>query len=185
MLEFINEASKILSNAEIIKATVKKASTPIEVGGEKINLDTEGVEILVPKWASDKLVKNGLIELKYVEELGIKELRKALWKESRETNLTKMDPQFYMKARATIKRIMEDIKRNPTPEKIQEERKYRDTFMDIVNCRMQKVLQLAITESIPQTISENMTIEERILLKEIKKMLTMWKDQVTKIGDET
>ncbi|MCC6017480.1 MAG: DNA replication complex GINS family protein [Candidatus Verstraetearchaeota archaeon] len=185
MLEFINEASKIISDTELIKATVKRTSTPMELGGMKINLDAEGMEILIPKWASDKMMKDGLIEVKYIEELGIKDLRKTLWKESRETNLTKIDPQFYMKARATIKRLMDDIKRDPTPEKIQEERKYRDAFMDIVNCRMQKVLQLAITESIPQTISENMTIEERILLKEIKRMLTTWKDQVTRIGDET
>lgn len=182
MLEFIDKISNLISETELIKVIVKSVRQPIEIGGDRINFDAEGVEIQIPRWASEKMLKMGLIELKTAEEIGIKDIRKILWKESRETSLSKIDPQFYVKVKQKIMKMKEDIKREPTPEKIQEQRNYENAFIDILNCRMQKILQLALTESIPQTIIENMTIEERLLLKEVKNMLSTWKDKI--IGEK-
>ncbi|MEM3541893.1 MAG: hypothetical protein QXZ54_02075 [Candidatus Methanomethylicia archaeon] len=183
MLEIVDKISNLISEVESIKAIVKNVRQPIEVGGNKIILEPEGAEIQIPKWASEKMLKMGLIELKTTEELGIKDIRKILWKESRETSLAKIDPQFYAKVRQKIQKMREELKKEPTPEKIQEQRNYESTFIDIVNCRIQKILQLAITEAIPQTIMENMTMEEKMLLREIRYVLSTWKNKLISIGE--
>lgn len=183
MLEIVDKISNLTSEIEPIKVIVKNVRQPIEIGGSKIILEPEGVEIQIPKWASEKMLKMGLIELKITEEIGIKDIRKILWKESRETSLAKIDPQFYAKVRQKIQKMKEELRREPTPEKVQEKRNYENTFIDIVNCRIQKILQLAITEAIPQAIMENMTIEEKMLLKEIRYVLSTWKNKLINVGE--
>ncbi|MCS7097025.1 MAG: DNA replication complex GINS family protein [Candidatus Methanomethylicia archaeon] len=176
-IEFLNKVSKLMFEIDVVKASVKRATLPIEIGKYKVDLDVEGTEIEIPRWASDKLVNKGIIELK-IEELSLKDIRKILWKESRESNLTKIDPQFYVKAKQKIQKIINEIQKEPTPEKIQEKRGYESTFMDIINCRIQKILQLAMVETVPPNILENMTIEEKMLLTEIKQVILTWKEQL-------
>ncbi|MEM2136399.1 MAG: hypothetical protein QXI93_00375 [Candidatus Methanomethylicia archaeon] len=184
MLKILSKISQLMSEIDFVKATVKKVKPPIEVGGIKIGLDSEGMEIQIPRWLSNKMLEQGVIEVKGVEDISVKDLRKILWKESRETSLTKMDPQFYAKAKRIMQKINEEIKKSPTPEKLQDKKRYEDTLTDIINCRMQKIIQLALTESIPPTIMENITVEERILLKEIKWILLTWREQMTSWDEE-
>ena len=184
MFEYLHKISQIKSDTSLIKAVVKEAHKPIEIAGTKIELEQEGMEIQLPKWAALKLSQLGLIEIKTTDEISLRDLLRILWRESREINLTKIDPQFYIKIKNTLRRLNKQTRENPQPENIQQTRRYKDTTTDIINCRMQKIIQAAISESLPPTITENMTLEEETLLKKISEAINQWKDQLLKTEEE-
>ena len=92
--------------------------------------------------------------------------------------------EFYIKIKNTLRRLNKQTRENPQPENIQQTRRYKDTTTDIINCRMQKIIQAAISESLPPTITENMTLEEETLLKKISEAINQWKDQLLKTEEE-
>ncbi|RLE51757.1 MAG: hypothetical protein DRJ26_05435, partial [Candidatus Methanomethylicota archaeon] len=103
---------------------------------------------------------------------------RILWRESREINLTEIDPNFYPKLQDRLKRLREEANKNPLPELIQDLRRFEVTARDIINCRVQKIVQAAICESLPPNILEAMTVEERALLHEISQTVERWKRQM-------
>ncbi|HDO21028.1 MAG: DNA replication complex GINS family protein [archaeon GB-1845-036] len=183
MFKHVVKASEIVSDTDLVKAVIKKAYSPIRIGDAKIDLNAEGLEIQLPRWAARRLFQLGLIEIKSIDEIGLRELLRMLWRESREINLTSIDPHFYPKIKRTLRKIREEIKENLQPETIQKLKRFENTVMDIINCRIQKIVQAALSEAIPQILMENMTIEEKALLGEIKQIIKKWKEYMLK-GEE-
>ncbi len=178
MFKHIIDASKLIYDTSQVKVVVKEPKAQVEIGGMKVDLSIKGVELQVPRWAAEKLVELGVVEAKLADELSLKDLHGILWRESREINLTEIDPNFYHKLRKQLKKLRSESIKNPTPELLDTLRKFESTARDIVSCRIQKIVQAALSESLPPEVLEVMTIEERALLAEISELIEEWKRNV-------
>ncbi|MCS7364588.1 MAG: DNA replication complex GINS family protein [archaeon GB-1867-035] len=183
MFKQIIKASHINYDTSPIRAVVKEARPSIEVAGNRIDLSSIGFEIQIPRWIALKLMELGVVDLKVTEELSLRELLRVMWKESREINLTVIDPHFYPKLRAYLKRLRERCKKEPLPELIQELHKVETTARDIISCRLQKIIQAALSEALPPNVLEAMTIEEKNLLIEVSQIVEKWKRQILALGE--
>ncbi|MCS7386319.1 MAG: hypothetical protein DRJ18_01840 [Candidatus Methanomethylicota archaeon] len=184
MFNQVVKASKVNYNTSLIKVTVRNARPPIEIGGARIDLGAEGMEIQLPRWVALKLAELGIVEIKSTDEISLRDLLRILWRETREINLTEIDPNFYPKLQNRLKKLREEANKSPLPELIQDLRRFEVTAQDIINCRVQKIVQAAICESLPINVLEAMTIEEKALLREISRLVERWKRQMLALEEE-
>lgn len=184
MFKQIIKASHISYDTSLVRAVIKEASPSVEVAGNRIDLSSVGFEIQIPRWIAQKLMELGIVDLKVSEELTLRELLRVMWKESREINLTVIDPHFYPKLRAYLKKLRERCKEKPLPELIQELHKVETTARDIISCRLQKIIQAALSEALPPNVLEAMTIEEKSLLMEVSQLVEKWKKQILALGED-
>ncbi len=181
MFKHIIDASRIIYDTSPVKVIVKKAVSPIEIGGMKLDLDVEGIEIQIPRWAAIKLAELGIVEAKLADEISLKDLLGVLWKESREINLTEIDPNFYYKLKRKLRNLREESMRNPAPEILDKLRRFENAARDVISCRIQKIVQAALSESLPQEFLEVMTFEERALLNEISRLINEWRRHILEV----
>ncbi|RLE52605.1 MAG: hypothetical protein DRJ26_04475, partial [Candidatus Methanomethylicota archaeon] len=74
MFNQIVRASKVKYYNSLIKVTVRDARPSIEVGGSRIDLGTEGMEVQLPRWIALKLAELGVVEVKSADELALRDL---------------------------------------------------------------------------------------------------------------
>lgn len=184
MFKQIIRASHINYDTSLVRAVVREAKPSIEVAGSRIDLSSIGFEVQIPRWIALKLRKLGVVDLKVTDELSLRELLRIMWKESREINLTIIDPYFYPKLRLYFKKLRERCRREPLPELIQELHKAETTARDIISCRLQKIIQAALSEALPPNVLEATTVEEKSLLLEVSQIVEKWKKQILALEDE-
>ncbi|RLE49431.1 MAG: hypothetical protein DRJ21_02395, partial [Candidatus Methanomethylicota archaeon] len=80
-----------------------------------------------------------------------------------------------------LRNLREESMRNPAPEILDKLRRFENAARDVISCRIQKIVQAALSESLPQEFLEVMTFEERALLNEISRLINEWRRHILEV----
>ncbi len=150
------------------------------VGGSQIGPFEEGREAKVPLWVAEVLAENGAAQLKDSDAKIIRsgELYKLSWKEERNEVLSQLPTHFYPKVRALLRSLDEGIKQNPTHTLLSEQRQSQMKAQDMINCRLQKILRLAMERSPTKALIDLLSQEERALYAVLRSEIEGWRQKI-------
>jgi hypothetical protein len=155
-----------------VKVRVLKSLAPIEVAGEVIGPFEEGKEVMIKRWISNILVEDGIVEPKL--EMSLDALIEAHWKETEIQSgrtMSFLSPHFYAKLREYLKRLKKAGKG-------EEFNRAFKLAMDLLNCRMRKIVALAATPSPPSSMIGGLSLEERTLYEDLRSIIEKFKSEL-------
>lgn len=146
-----------------------------------------GVKTEVPYRVLGELLKEGAVRIDEDSLIGLQDLGKVMWMESKTQDLTKLEEGFYLKAMLYFK----GLRRRVLEGDEEAERKYRKAkivFEDIVRLRLTKISQLAVANPVPsRDLMSRMTREEKVFYARLCSLVGTWerglKDFV-EVGEE-
>lgn len=173
---------KIFLNA----ARTEAYTMPVKVKGlEDTTVNAYGlyelkknVETEVPRWMAYVLAKKQKAELLDEEKIGIEELARLGFLETRTaktpSSIHKLPLDFYVKIKNRFEILREMLKNNPSPNLIEEYRNMEMFVRDIIRSRLRKILTLTLTIEEPKEIIERLTPEERTLYRLLRNIIKIW-----------
>ncbi|HDI46780.1 MAG TPA: DNA replication complex GINS family protein [Candidatus Methanomethylia archaeon] len=148
------------------------------ISGEELGPFEAGQEAELPLWAAQVLEKEGYVEVKKTPELTLQELSKAVWKEERSDTLFPIPLDFYARLRRYLQALKRKVRESPSPDILHELRMAETKAQDLVSCRIQKVIRLALEKEAHPKIVESMAFEERILFNEVHQLVEAWRNTI-------
>lgn len=173
--DFENSSVLIIANRNCSK---------IELPGLTVGPFEEGNEYEIKYWIARLLVNSGIARLRKEERLKANKLYKIQWKEKvqRGRRVSNLQEEFYPQLRRYLHELREETAKKP--EKTSEYQKVRQVTKDILNSRLKKIVSLASAPAPTHQILENLTTEERFLYEEIHKLISEWRTEILKNGEE-
>ncbi|MHC1601584.1 MAG: hypothetical protein ACXQTB_04495 [Candidatus Nezhaarchaeales archaeon] len=166
-----------LYDVEKVKVKVLKNVPEIKVGDEVLGPLIQDQELEVERWIARILREEGYVEIIDEKAVDLTMLSKIAWKESRTPQLTPLEPAFYVKVKNYLKSLNERAKSNP--EILSEKKMAEVKLTDIVNCRIQKIVYMALTGAQPpREVLENLTPEEKMLFDELSSTISRWRQSI-------
>jgi hypothetical protein len=166
-----------LYDVEKVKVKVLKKIPEIRVGEEVLGPLTQDQEVEVERWIAKVLKERGYVEVVDEKGVDLAIISKIAWRESRTPQPTPLEPTFYVKARNYIKSLAEKAKTNP--EVLNERRLAEVRLVDVINCRIQKIVNMALTGAQPpREILDCLTPEERMLFNELCGLISRWRRSI-------
>ncbi len=149
-------------------------------GGNQFGPYEEGREAKLPLWVAEVLDENGVAKLKDEDAKIIRsgELYKLSWKEERNETLSQLPPHFYPKVRALLRSIDDGIRQTPTSTLLIEQRQSQMKAKDMINCRLQKILRLAMERSPTKSLIDLLSPEERGLYTVLRSEIEGWRQRI-------
>lgn len=175
---------QFLYEEEPVEVVFQKPLPQLRIGGEDLGSPVEGAELKVPLWAARILEEDGYVKIKSKEDLQLKpnDIIKLSWKEERSESLSKLPPNFYPKLRDLLRLLNENIKKNPTHTALNEQRQVSIKALDLLNCRLQKILRLSF-ERVPAKPSIDMLEpEELALFNSLRSEIEEWRQRILSEG---
>jgi hypothetical protein len=166
-----------LYDVEKVKVKVLKKVPEIRINEEVLGPFPQDQEVEIERWIAKILKEEGYVEI--VDERGIDltAISRIAWKESRTPQLVLLEPTFYVKARSYLKSLAEKAKANP--EALNEKKLAEVRLIDIINCRVQKIVNMALTGAQPpREVLDCLTPEERMLFNELCGLISRWRRRV-------
>ncbi|MEM3882906.1 MAG: hypothetical protein QXO23_05935 [Candidatus Methanomethyliaceae archaeon] len=167
-----------------VEVVFQKPLPQLKIGGEDMGSPVEGSELKIPLWAAKALEEEGYVKIKTKEELQLKsnDVIKLSWKEERSESLSKLPPNFYPRLRELLRSLNDNIKKNPTPAALNEQRQVSIKAIDLLNCRLQKILRLSF-ERVPSKPSiEMLEPEELALFNTLRSEIEEWRQRILSEG---
>ncbi|MCS7140405.1 MAG: hypothetical protein N3F04_04855 [Candidatus Nezhaarchaeota archaeon] len=162
---------------EKVKVRVLKSIPEIKVGGGVIGPLAQGQEVEIERWIARVLKEEGYVEIIDEKSVDLPLLSKIAWRESRSSQLTSLEPSFYVKVKKYLKSLSEKAK--VSPEALSEKKTAEVKLIDIVNCRLQKIVAMALASAQPpKEVIESLTPEERMLFNELSSAISRWRQDV-------
>ncbi len=170
-------SGELAYDMEKVRVKVLKNTPEIKAGGEVIGPLFKDQEVEVERWIARILKEEGYVEILDDRSIDLTTLSKIAWRENRSSQLTPLEPSFYAKARAYLKSLSEKAKEKP--EVLGEKKIAESRLIDIINCRVQKIVSLALAGAQPpRDVLNNLTPEEKMLLDELSSIISRWKQEV-------
>ncbi|MDI9619709.1 MAG: DNA replication complex GINS family protein [Candidatus Nezhaarchaeota archaeon] len=179
MLRMMNSSSAgdVFYAFEKVKVRFLKRTPEVEVGGEVLGPFNQNQEVEVDRWIARMLSEEGYAEVIDEKGVDLNALSKIAWKESRNPQLSRLEPTFYVKARHYLQKLAEKASR--APEALTEKKSAEVKLTDIINCRLQKIVHMALVGTQPpREVLENLTPEEKLLLEELSTMISQWRRDI-------
>ncbi len=172
--------SQFFYEEELIGVTFIKAFPATSVGGVELGAFEEGREERLPIWIARVLEAEGFVKVSGEESQALKstELYKLCWKEERNEGLSKLPSHFYPRLRRLLASLDEAIKNNPTHTLLSEHRQSFMKAQDLVNCRLQKILQLARERNPLRSSLDMLEPEELALFNSIREAIDEWRKKI-------
>ncbi|MEM2001392.1 MAG: hypothetical protein QXM93_02350 [Candidatus Methanomethyliaceae archaeon] len=167
-----------------VEVVFQKPLPQLKIGGEDMGSPVEGSELKIPLWAAKALEEEGYVKIKTKEELQLKsnDVIKLSWKEERSESLSKLPPNFYPRLRELLRSLNDNIKKNPTHAALNEQRQVSIKAIDLLNCRLQKILRLSF-ERVPSKPSiEMLEPEELALFNTLRSEIEEWRQRILSEG---
>ncbi len=176
---------QFLFEEDSVPVVFLKPFQAIMAGESQIGPFEEGREVKIPFWVAAVLAESGVAQFKDedVKLIRSSELYKLSWKEERNEVLSQLPPHFYPKVRALLKSLNEGIKQNPTHTLLSEQRQSQMKAQDMINCRLQKILRLAMERSPTKSMIDLLSQEERALYAVLRSEIEGWRQRI--LTDET
>ena len=171
--------SQFLFEEETVNVTFKKAFPATKIGDAQIGPYEEGREGKVPLWAARVLEEAGVARLSDDGQLlRSSDLYKLSWKEERNEVVSQLPPHFCSKLRVLLLSLNEGIKQNPTHTLLNEQRQSLMKAQDLMNCRLQKILRLAMERSPTKSLIDLLEPEEKALYSTLRSEIEGWRQKI-------
>ena len=95
------------------------------------------------------------------------------------SSLSALPQDFYPKLRLLISELR--ARTNEGPEGAREYVKVLNYSKDIVNCRVRKVVSMALARVEPTRALRNLTVEERMLYEEVRRLVEEWRRRILEV----
>ena len=166
-----------LYDVEKVKVKVLKRVPEIRVGEEVLGPFLQDQEVEVERWIARILKEEGYVEVVDEKGVDLATISRIAWKESRSPQPAPLEPTFYVKVRNYLKSLAE--KARISPEALNEKRLAEVRLIDIINCRVQKIVNIALTGAQPpREVLECLTPEEKMLFNEVCGLISRWRRSV-------
>ncbi|MEM3703524.1 MAG: hypothetical protein QXX79_03775 [Candidatus Bathyarchaeia archaeon] len=161
-----------------VKVIANRNCPEVKLAGLVVGPFEEGNEYEVLFWVARELEKFGVVRLRDEELLDTAKLYKVHWKERVQTagQISELPKDFYPKLRRLLSELKVETSKNP--EKMREYEKVKQLAQDILNLRLKKIVLFASAPAQTEQILRNFTAEERLLYKQIYKLINKWKSQL-------
>jgi len=176
--------SQFLYEEGTVEVIFQKRLPQLKLGGEEIGSPAEGSELKLPLWAAMVLEEEGYVKIKGKEDLQLKpnDIIKLTWREERSESISKLPTNFYPRLRELLRSLNENIKKNPTHTALNEQRQVSIKVLDLLNCRLQKILRLSF-ERVPSKPSiEMLEPEELALFNSLRSEIEEWRQRILSEG---
>jgi hypothetical protein len=160
-----------------VKVRILKSLEDVTVLGDTIKPYEPDSEVKLKRWIALKLVENGAAVFKQGEELTGEELTNIHWREGLQpsTRLSEIQGDFYQKLRLYLRKVKYEAESHGN---IQLLEKSKRLARDIVDGRTRKIVNMAMSLSVPQELLQLLTAEERALYDEIKRIIEFWRSYI-------
>ena len=166
-----------LYDVEKVKVKVLRRIPEIRVGEGVLGPFPQDQEVEVERWIARILKEEGYVELIDEKGIDLAMISRIAWKESRTPQLVQLEPTFYVKVRSYLKSLVEKAK--ASPEALNEKKLAEVRLIDIINCRAQKIVNIALTGAQPpREVLDCLTPEEKMLFNEVCGLISRWRRSI-------
>ncbi|RLE52233.1 MAG: hypothetical protein DRJ33_04270 [Candidatus Methanomethylicota archaeon] len=152
-----------------------KPCPQVKVAEEVLGPFNEGVETKLPLWLAMSLANQGIVRLRQDSSRSLVELSKSAWREERSDTLLPVDPDFYSRLRSYLKELKLKVEKSPSQQALNEQRQAEIKANDLVNCRLQKIVKMALDKNPPKNLVDNMTTEEKVFFNSLRELIEKWR----------
>lgn len=149
----------------------------IELVGLSIGPFEEGKDYNIRLWIAQELERDGVVKIKE-GALDATKLYRIQWTERIQavSQLSSLPEDFYPK----LRRMIEDLRSasKTSPEKMREYEYAQNLSLDIINCRLKKIISLASSSTQESLTLKNLTLEERDLYERIRRIINEWRSNI-------
>jgi len=143
----------------------------------------EGKEFEAHYWIAEELVKAGYARFREDDLLTYVTLNKLHWRETKlqlGLQISPLPDHFYPKLRRFLNAARERSSAEPTAatEYLQGTRLARD----IINCRLRKIVSLAISSTRAAPVMDALSKEERMLFERVRFAVAEWEKRILDVG---
>lgn len=135
-----------------------------------------GATVEVPRWLASVLEEEGYAKVLSSASIDLQGLSKLSWREERSPGLVEVDEALYPKIREFLERLEKEASTSIEAHTAKKQAEVK--VLDILRCRLQKIIRAAVSPSIPKGLLDNLTPEERMLFEKIKWMVDDWISKV-------
>lgn len=172
--------SQFFYEEEMVGVVFTRAFPSTVIGGTPVGPFEEGRETRIQIWAARILEEEGFVKIMDSEAQVLKpsDLFKLSWKEERNEGLSKLPQHFYPRLRLMLASLNKAVKENPTHTLLSEHRQSLMKAQDLVNCRLQKILHLAIERNPTKASVDLLEPEELALYTSIRSGIDEWRKKI-------
>ncbi|MEM4699503.1 MAG: hypothetical protein QXT74_00965 [Candidatus Nezhaarchaeales archaeon] len=135
-----------------------------------------GATVEVPRWLASILEAEGYVRVLSDTSLDLQGLSKLSWREERSPGLVEVDEALYPKIRELLERLEREASTSVEAHAAKRQAEVR--VLDVIRCRLQKIIQAAVSPSVPKGMLDNLTPEERMLFEKIRWMVDRWASEI-------
>jgi hypothetical protein len=169
----------------MVKIVANRNCPEIKLAGLTVGPFDEGNEYEVYFWVAKDLAAAAMVHFREDEILDGTKLNKVQWKEVSAIpgQISEIPENFYPKLRRYIDELKVQATESQQSEKFQECERTKHLARDIVNSRIKKIVALASGPVQREQVLNKLTKEEKIVYKQLVKIITEWKSRILVNGD--
>jgi len=160
------------------RVVMLSACPEMDLVGTKIGPFDKGDEVTIDYWIANELVKLGLASFSDEYMLNMVTLNKIHWREMIQTStrLSTLPENFFPILRRYLASLTEKALKDPSI--VEDKNKALRIAQDIVNCRLNKVVRLALAPEQTDEILQLLSPEEKTLYHRLRSIISEWKLQI-------
>ncbi len=173
----IEDVNFVFENSPV-RVIAVRSSPKFELVGLEVGPFEEGNEYSIKFWIARQLEKGGVVRFAEEDMLDIARLLRIQWTERIQSvsQVSSLPETFYPKLRYLLAELKSSSR--SSMERMREYERAGWLSQDILTCRLKKIISLAsASESIDQLL-RNLTVEERILYEDLRRIISEWKAKI-------
>lgn len=171
------EYSDFVFENNLVSVIAIKDCPKIDLVGFSIGPFKEGKEYEIRFWVARELEKEGIVNIRE-RAIDAAKLYRTQWTERIQAlgQLSSLPEGFY----PMLRRMIEDLKisSKTSPEKLREYEYVQNLSLDIINCRLKKIISLASSTIQDSQILKNLTVEEKDLYERVRRIVNEWRSKI-------
>lgn len=173
----IEDADFVFENSPA-RVVALRNSPKIELVGIEVGPFEEGNEYSIKFWMAKQLEKAGVVRFLEEEMLDVAKLFRIQWTERIQSvgQVSSLSETFYPKLRYLLSELKVSSRSNM--EKMREYERVKRLSQDIITCRLKKIVSLASASDRVSQILKNLTVEERRLYEDLRRIISGWKGKI-------
>ncbi len=173
----VEDADFVFENS-LVKVIANRNEAQIELAGLRVGPFDEGREYEIRFWVAQELEKVDIVRFREEDVLDVVKLHKTHWTERvQPTNkVSALSEEFYPRLRRYLVYLKNASQNNG--EKLKEYEKATQISLDVVNCRVKKIVSLASCPPLTAQALQSLTPEERALYHRLHQIIGEWRSQI-------
>jgi len=161
-----------------VRVIAVRSSPKLELVGLEVGPFEEGNEYSTKFWIAKQLVKAGIVRFPEEEMIDIAKLLRIQWTERIQSvsQVSSLPETFYPKLRYFLSEVKASSRNSM--EKMREYERVKWLSQDIATCRLKKIISLASASDSADQILRNLTVEERTLYENLRRIISEWKSKI-------